>query len=752
MTGPTDIYFSSNVTSGVHIDSSGYHSWNTNFAHLVSRLKDNRLVYGWCYYTSNFMQKVSFSIDGIDSLPDLPPSPYGNIEALEIAATSDSGFVVSTILGDNGGPHYYRIYKINKNCAIDSSFGTNGYFQYSSYNYGTGNTYPSNIIGDGVQNQPVIVDALGNIYVTGCNPIGQNTILKYNANGQPDVVFNSLYNNINPGINIQPRKLLMNYDGSFIIVSHSAWLAKFKGNGLVDSSFGVNGLVTPPSLTSVESAYLMPDGKIVVAIHTCCFGGVQLRKYNSDGSLNPWSISYDYRCCHNNYQSPIFSTEWASCFSGNLISVAYMMLQSTYCPENNKNFRIKSFNCVPCASGNVPADLPQLSITTNPICSNQPAKLKITGNLNNASQWVYYTNYSSGIIPIYGDSVFLNPTQTTTYYVWGQGACAANGPIDSVTILVLPINYSNDTVSLCANQLPYYWNGQNLVSSGAYTYTTQNMYGCDSILTLALVVKDTSNSTTNVSVCSNLLPYFWNGQSLSGSGTYTFTTNNSVGCDSTVLLNLETPMTYEYNSYDTVCDGQSIFWHGQNYSNSGIYYDSLVSSSGCDSIWVLHLVVYNVDTSVSQNGNILTSNAFSAGYQWVSCPGYVPMMNDTLQSFIALNSGTYAVILTMNGCTDTSSCYMVLSLGISNANSQEDIVVFPNPASSEIFISVRGSAKANFTLYNIFGESLFSKHIDANIFNKKILLPDYLSNGLYFYRCSFYNSCNDIVGKLTISR
>jgi len=43
--------------------------------------------------------------------------------------------------------------------------------------------------------------------------------------------------------------------------------------------------------------------------------------------------------------------------------------------------------------------------------------------------------------------------------------------------------------SICANQAPYVWNGNNYTASGTYSVTLVNSAGCDSIATLILLVK-----------------------------------------------------------------------------------------------------------------------------------------------------------------------------------------------------------------------------------------------------------------------
>ena len=54
--------------------------------------------------------------------------------------------------------------------------------------------------------------------------------------------------------------------------------------------------------------------------------------------------------------------------------------------------------------------------------------------------------------------------------------------------------------------------------------------------------------------------------------------------------------TYKYFNFthidtDSICDNDSLLWHGNYYNTAGTYYDSLVSTNGCDSIYELQLTV-----------------------------------------------------------------------------------------------------------------------------------------------------------------
>ena len=146
---------------------------------------------------------------------------------------------------------------------------------------------------------------------------------------------------------------------------------------------------------------------------------------------------------------------------------------------------------------------------------------------------------------------------------------------DSFAILVLSIRQTSTSrteVSRCANQLPYSWNGVNYSTSGTYTFTSTNAVGCDSFAILVFTVKPISSSTTNVSRCNNQLPYNWNGTNYSAAGRYTYTTVNSVGCDSFAILVLTVKQTSTSTTNVSRCANQLPYsWNGVNYSTSGTY-------------------------------------------------------------------------------------------------------------------------------------------------------------------------------------
>lgn len=88
-----------------------------------------------------------------------------------------------------------------------------------------------------------------------------------------------------------------------------------------------------------------------------------------------------------------------------------------------------------CANPTVPS----VSFAPSIICDGNSALLSISGDLNDAENWVIYTGSCSGT-PLgvtTGTTYIVTPTApSTTYYVRGEGGCVSAGSCGSVTIQI----------------------------------------------------------------------------------------------------------------------------------------------------------------------------------------------------------------------------------------------------------------------------------------------------------------------------
>ncbi|HYK46418.1 MAG TPA: MopE-related protein, partial [Parafilimonas sp.] len=82
-------------------------------------------------------------------------------------------------------------------------------------------------------------------------------------------------------------------------------------------------------------------------------------------------------------------------------------------------------------------DVPTLNASSTNNCGSQNTTLSIaSGNLNNASNWQWYSGSCGGTSAGSGSSITVSPTVTTTYYVRGEGGCVSPGQCASITITV----------------------------------------------------------------------------------------------------------------------------------------------------------------------------------------------------------------------------------------------------------------------------------------------------------------------------
>lgn len=190
---------------------------------------------------------------------------------------------------------------------------------------------------------------------------------------------------------------------------------------------------------------------------------------------------------------------------------------------------------------------------------------------------------------------------------------------------------------------------------------------------------------------------------------------------------------FTYLSPISICQGESAFIFGKYYDTPGQYQDTLQTSIGRDSVLIQELIVQPVDTTVIQTGfgYTLAAQAQSATYQWLDCAnGYAPIPGETSQTFTASTNGSYALEVSTNGCTDTSACYVITTVGIEEQSFPDKISVYPNPISEVFHIDMgRTYSQILVEIYDIQGIKVHQEQVQMKqTFNISTKLTD----GMYF--------------------
>jgi hypothetical protein len=145
---------------------------------------------------------------------------------------------------------------------------------------------------------------------------------------------------------------------------------------------------------------------------------------------------------------------------------------------------------------------------------------------------------------------------------------------------------------------------------------------------------------------------------------------------------------------DTACNDYTVPSGDETYTTSGTYEDTIPNDAGCDSIITIDLTMKTVDTTVNPvDPTTLEAVANGASYQWLDCDnGYSALSGETYQQFTASANGNYAVEVTKNGCTDTSSCYEITDAGtgIAENDLNSNISLHPNPTDDKVIIELSG--------------------------------------------------------------
>jgi hypothetical protein len=232
--------------------------------------------------------------------------------------------------------------------------------------------------------------------------------------------------------------------------------------------------------------------------------------------------------------------------------------------------------------------------------------------------------------------------------------------------------------------------GAIYTTTGMYMDTIPNACGLDSVITINLSIGASTASVT-ASVCSSYTAP--SGAIYTTTGMYMDTIPNACGADSIITINLTVGANTTASVTATTC---TIYTapSGATYSATGIYTDVIPNACGGDSTITINLTVPVVNISTSIVGATITSAATGSTYQWIDCATNLPIAGATSQAYSSTVDGSYAVIVTTGGCSDTSACATVLFWGLNEVVENGGLEIYPNPSNGDFTVNVLGlSAK-----------------------------------------------------------
>ena len=178
-------------------------------------------------------------------------------------------------------------------------------------------------------------------------------------------------------------------------------------------------------------------------------------------------------------------------------------------------------------------------------------------------------------------------------------------------ITVHPSYFFEDTIDFCSDDFydPGTW--MPAVDS-LITDTFSTVYGCDSVYRMHATIYPKYKHVEYATICDNEC-FTWRGRTYCGAnaaednpyaaGTHVFydSLHTAHGCDSIYVLELTIHPTYSYDLHEAICDNDVYNFHGRIVSGSAgeyLYTDSLYSITGCDSVYNLFLTIYAATAEV----------------------------------------------------------------------------------------------------------------------------------------------------------
>ena len=298
------------------------------------------------------------------------------------------------------------------------------------------------------------------------------------------------------------------------------------------------------------------------------------------------------------------------------------------------------------------------------------------------------------------------------------------------------------------------------LSAGTYSCTITDANGCTASQSVTITqpnaLVSTISSQTNVSCfagtngAASILvsggttaySYNWTPGNPTGdgtanvtgltAGTWTCSITDVNGCIASQTVTITQAAAINNSQNISICAGQTFAIGTNSYSTSGIYTNVLSAINGCDSTVTTNLTVNPViDLTTTTSGNSITANTSPADYQWIDCNnGNSILVGAISQVYTSTSNGNYAVIISQNGCSDTTACVTITTTGIVLKPNNEDIQIFPNPTTSTI--TLKGlSSDGNIIIMNALGQRIFSTTVNQKDVEKIIDLSDF-KNGMYY--------------------
>lgn len=221
-----------------------------------------------------------------------------------------------------------------------------------------------------------------------------------------------------------------------------------------------------------------------------------------------------------------------------------------------------------------------------------------------------------------GDPITYKDQEYSTGGTYTQNLINANGCDSTLTIIIdeLSPSSSYNTRETCEGE-PWSENGQSLSTAGNHIQVIPNAVGCDSTITINLIVHPHTAESMTLQVCRDDTRYV-NEVPYNVAGSFEQNLTNAAGCDSTLTIFVEIVDEVRGNYREDLCEGGSTIINGEFFDETTTVEQNFISSIGCDSILTVTVVVHpatfgEVNTTVCSGSETFVNGiSYIQGGEW----------------------------------------------------------------------------------------------------------------------------------------
>jgi len=446
--------------------------------------------------------------------------------------------------------------------------------------------------------------------------------------------------------------------------------------GFLNSGYGLNPAfaIDNITITGVTGGCTNAGGTSSALPTTICSGNTSLLTVGGSTGSIQWE------------QSPDGIGSWANVTGGSggttpsyttpalLVTTYYRAkLSQASCPDVYSTVSSVIVTATSAASVSIEAS------PVGAICAGTNVLFTATPTNGGTPVYQWFLNSS----PVGSGSTYSNSTLSSGDQIYcsmtSNASCVTANPATSNTITMTvnpnpvatitppgPITFCDDTTIIlyCGPVGTYTWsdgssgNNTPASTSGTYCVTVIDANGCSDTACVLVTI----NPTPNVSINGNDTICIGDIATLTASGanTYLWSTTQTIN---PIMVNPGGPTTY------TVTGTESI---------------NMCSATATFTVVAISSTIDNSLSSISST--TLHANQNGATYQWIDCNnGNNSISGETGQNFTASTNGSYAVIISVAACSDTSACNSINVFGIDEYGSYQ-LSIYPNPSNGTFTI------------------------------------------------------------------